>query len=105
MLGCRPPCGLSRVLCVCNRCRCSELEGKRLQDSERLTAVNTELSKLKELYWSKKGEAVSGGSRLRDVWAWPSRVGLHLWSGYVSQVPDPSSCCSPCCHRNAYART
>lgn len=37
--------------------RCSELEGKRLQDSERLTAVNTELSKLKDLYKSKKGEA------------------------------------------------
>lgn len=52
---------------VCGRCRCSELEGKRLQDSERLTAVNTELSKLKELYWSKKGEAVRGNSRLQDV--------------------------------------
>jgi hypothetical protein len=51
-----PLCAVPRAVCRC--CRCSELEGKRLQDSERLTAVNTELSKLKDLYRSKKGEAV-----------------------------------------------
>lgn len=43
--------------------RCSELEGQRLQDAERLTAVNTELSKLKDMYWTKKGEVVSSSRR------------------------------------------
>jgi hypothetical protein len=46
----------------CCLCRCSELEGKRLQDAEHLMAANTELSKVKELYWSKKGEAVSSSN-------------------------------------------
>lgn len=49
------------VVGACQRlcCRCKDLEGQRLQDSERLTTVNTELTRLKDTYLSKCQAVVS----------------------------------------------